>query len=234
MRIRCWKGSGIINSINGKFVSPFARSRYPSPDLGDLTPAQPELPPEQTYVTGHPYQSFRIGNDIAWEGSDSGSVTTEAHHPIWFRIYPSFGTQHGFTIYTYHIYIPLLSSHPSCASILTDIHHDNSYRRYHPRQEAPHRSSRLWPNGPTTRCQCTYCQLNLPHLELTLLVHFLTLLNTYALTKQQLFGLKAPQAHHSSRSRRRRRSFPHRCQMGWGKSPRSRLLLHPGLNLLLA
>lgn len=114
----------------------------------------------------------------------------------------------------HNIYIPLLSSHPSCASILTDIHHDNSYRRYHPRQEAPHRSSRLWPNGPTTRCQCTYCQLNLPHLELTLLVHFLTLLNTYALTKQQLFGLKAPQAHHSSRSRRRRRSFPHRCQMG--------------------
>lgn len=49
----------------GSYVSPFARSRYPSPDLGDLTPAQPELPPEQTYVTGHPYQSFRIGNDIA-------------------------------------------------------------------------------------------------------------------------------------------------------------------------
>lgn len=118
------------------------------------------------------------------------------------------------TIYTYHIYIPLLSSYPSCASILTDIHHDNSYRRYHPRQEAPHRSSRLWPNGPTTRCQCTYCQLNLPHLGLTLLVHFLTLLKYQRSYKTTTLRPKAPQAHHSSRSRRRRRSFPHRCQMG--------------------
>lgn len=111
-------------------------------------------------------------------GYDRSSSSHLVSHLSFFRNSARlpYCTQYIHTIYTYHIYIPLLSSYPSCASILTDIHHDNFYRRYHPRQEAPHRSSRLWPNGPTTRCQCTYCQLNLPHLGLTLLVHFLTLL----------------------------------------------------------